>query len=218
MRRTRILIGASLASVAFSVALLAQVSGTARDVAVTAIVDGDTLWVALDDARVQVRVHGIDAPERAQPFGSEAADFTSRTLLHKRVVIERRGRDRHDRVVAAIAVDGRDFAELLVSRGFAWHDTRFAPRNFQLASAERAARDARRGLWAAPSPQAPWDFRRADPRQSSRDPVAFRGNRSSRVFHAPGCLDYDCANCTIALASIDDARSHGFRPHAACVR
>lgn len=220
MRRTRILLAISFASVAFSVALLAQVSGTARDAAVTAIVDGDTVWVAFGDgdARVQVRVHGIDAPERAQPFGREAADFASRTLLHKRVVIVTRGIDRHDRVVAAITVDGEDFAGLLVSRGFAWHDTRFAPRDFALAMAERAAREARRGLWTAASPQAPWDFRRAEPRPSSREPVAYKGNRSSRVFHAPGCLDYDCHNCTIALSSIDDARSRGFRPHAACVR
>jgi endonuclease YncB( thermonuclease family) len=176
------------------------------------------VWIALDGARVQVRVHGIDAPERAQPFGREAADFASRTLLNKRVAIARRGVDRHDRVVAAIAVDGRDFAELLVGQGYAWHDTRFAPRDLHLAMAERAARDARRGLWAASSPQAPWDFRRAAPPESSRAPVAFKGNRGSRVFHAPGCLDYDCANCTVALESIDDARARGFRPHAACVR
>ena len=218
MRRTRILLTTSLVGLAFSAALLAQVAGTAREVAVTAIVDGDTVWVERAGERVQVRVHGIDAPERPQPFGSEASAFASRTLLHKRVLIAPRGTDRHDRLVAAITIDGRDFAELLVSRGFAWHDTRFAPRAFELAMAERAARDARRGLWSAPSPQAPWDFRRAEPRQSSREPVAYRGNRNSRVFHAPGCLDYGCASCTIPLASIDDARSRGFRPHAACVR
>lgn len=199
-------------------ALLAQVSGTAREVAVTAIVDGDTVWVEGDGRRVQVRVHGIDAPERPQPFGGEAADFAALTLLRKRVVLAPRGTDRHDRLVAAIAIDGRDFAEMLVRRGFAWHDTRFAPRDLALAEAERAARDARRGLWAAPAPQAPWDFRRAEPRPSSRDRTAYRGNRTSQVFHAPGCLDYDCANCTIALDSIDDARARGFRPHAACVR
>lgn len=199
-------------------ALLGQVAGTAREVDVVGIVDGDTVWIERDGARVQVRVHGVDAPERPQAFGSEAADFAARTLLRKRVTMTARGTDRHDRVVAAISVDGRDFAELIVSRGFAWHDTRFAPRAFALAMAERAARESRRGLWAGPSPQPPWEFRRSEPRQSSREPVAFRGNRNSRVFHAPGCVDYDCANCTVALGSIDDARSRGFRPHAACVR
>lgn len=218
MRGTRFLLAVPVALIALPAAPLAQVAGTAVEVAVVQVTDGDTVWVSAAAGRVQVRIHGVDAPEGPQAYGAEAAAFASRELLGKRVVMTPRGSDRHDRVVASIAVDGRDFGERLVWSGLAWHDTRFAPRDLELAAAERAARAARRGLWAAPSPQPPWEFRAASPRASSAEPAAYRGNRSSRVFHAPGCRDYTCRNCTIAIASIDDARARGFRPHAACVR
>src|SRR5690606_20767020 len=95
----------------------------------------------------------------------------------------------------------------------------------ELALAEQEARKARRGLWAAASPVAPWDFR-ASARSASSPPaspntnpgaVRFHGNRASRIFHAPGCEHYSCANCTVIFTSVEAAREAGFRPHEACV-
>ncbi|MBS0437681.1 MAG: thermonuclease family protein, partial [Proteobacteria bacterium] len=44
---------------------------------VTHVSDGDTVWVKRDDAPrrkpVKLRLAGIDAPERCQPWGAEAS-------------------------------------------------------------------------------------------------------------------------------------------------
>ena len=218
MSRTLNLLHVFVLAVAVSAAPGAQSRDAEVSATVTAISDGDTVWVDQAGARLHVRVFGIDAPEGAQAFGSEARAFASTTLLGQRVTMARRGTDVGGRVVARIGIDGRDFGELLVESGLAWHYARYAPKEPRLDALQRAARQARRGLWTDPAPQPPWEFRAAAPPAASSARVAYRGNRGSRVFHAPGCQHYACRNCTVALASVDIARAQGFRPHAACVR
>jgi micrococcal nuclease len=46
----------------------------------------------------------------------------------------------------------------LVAEGLAWHFKRYSD-DENLAEAEIAAREERRGLWADPLPVAPWDWR-----------------------------------------------------------
>jgi len=48
-------------------------------------------------------------------------------------------------------------------------------------------------------------------------PGPYHGNTSSRIYHAPGCRDYDCAHCTQPFMSRATAEAAGYRPHAACV-
>ncbi len=42
----------------------------------------------------------------------------------------------------------------------------------------------------------------------------YHGNSRSKVYHAAGC--HDCKNCTVELASAEEAKSRGFRPHESC--
>jgi micrococcal nuclease len=44
---------------------------------VVGISDGDTLSVLREGKAVKVRLHGIDTPEKAQAFGTQARTFTS---------------------------------------------------------------------------------------------------------------------------------------------
>ena len=44
---------------------------------VVAISDGDTISVLLYGQAVRVRLHGIDAPEKGQPFTNRAKQFVS---------------------------------------------------------------------------------------------------------------------------------------------
>lgn len=46
----------------------------------------------------------------------------------------------------------------------------------------------------------------------------FHGNVQSHVFHAPGCPNYNCKNCTAIFATREDAIAHGYRPAADCHR
>ena len=71
-----------------------------------------------------------------------------------------RGRDKYDRILARVLVDGTDLNEAIVRNGYGWHYEigRSDPR---LEAAERAARASRAGLWADPKPVPPWQWRRA---------------------------------------------------------
>jgi xanthine dehydrogenase iron-sulfur cluster and FAD-binding subunit A len=45
----------------------------------------------------------------------------------------------------------------------------------------------------------------------------YHGNVRSKVYHAPGCADYNCKNCTLVFTTKADAEKAGYRAHAACV-
>lgn len=186
--------------------------------AVTDVVDGDTFKVRVGAVEDEVRVFGVDAPEGPQKFGQDAKRFAERWLPGRTVWLLPRGKDRGGRLVASVRVSGKDFGAELVGAGYAWHYVTFAPRETELAAREREARRAGRGLWRDNAPQPPWEFRNSAPPPTGRASVAFRGNQNSRVFHAPGCRDYDCKNCVVPFKTIDEARSRDFRPHSACVR
>jgi deoxyribonuclease-1 len=75
------------------------------------------------------------------------------------------------------------------------------------------------GLWTV-------SFRKNTPSQSSekkprvavpsQDNGVYHGNKKSKVFHAPGCRDYDCKNCTDVFKSQEEALKAGYRPHKQC--
>ncbi len=184
--------------------------------------DGDTLRVQMDGRIVRVRIFAIDAPELDQPYGREALDEARRLLGGRMVTVTRRDTDPYGRLVASLAIDGRDVGRDLVAAGAAWHFTQFSDSRV-LAAAEREARAERRGLWALADPVAPWRHR-AEGRSNEASPGRptvpgdFHGNVSSRVFHAKGCPQFECPNCTAGFASADAARQAGYRPHGACVR
>jgi micrococcal nuclease len=189
---------------------------------VVAVQDGDTISVMRDGRAERVRVHGIDAPEGGQDFGNRAKQFLSNLVFGKIVEVEVRDTDRYGRTVGRVTIDGRDAGLEMVRAGLAWHYVRYSSDPL-LASAEREARAAHRGLWVQPAAIAPWEFRhpsgvRGIATLSPRATGPYHGNLRSHVFHAPGCQHYDCPNCGAEFESAADATAAGYRPHAACVR
>lgn len=132
---------------------------------VVAVIDGDTLTV-LDAANTQhrIRLAGIDAPERGQPFGTKARERLAALTMGKTVAVHSQGQDRYSRTLAGIEVDGRDVGRQLVADGLAWHYTRYSD-DAGLAAAEREARAARRGLWGDREPVPPWEWRASEQRR-----------------------------------------------------
>lgn len=119
----------------------------------------DTLRV-LDDANVQhkVRLQGIDAPERGQPFGTVARDRLAALTMGKAVAVHDDGRDKWGRTLGRIEVEGQDVNRQMVAEGLAWHYVRYSD-DAGLAAAEREARAAGRGLWRDREPVPPWEWR-----------------------------------------------------------
>lgn len=134
---------------------------------VVAVQDGDTLTV-LDASKTQhrVRLAGIDAPEKGQPFGHRSKEGLSGMAYQRQVSVEWHKHDRYGRVIGKVLVNGHDVNLAQVATGFAWHYVDYAkeqtPADRQLYSgAEAQARELRRGLWQEPAPVAPWNYRRA---------------------------------------------------------
>ena len=54
---------------------------------VVSIADGDTLTVLVEKVQHKIRVEGIDCPERRQPFGTKAKQFTGKLAFGKVVTV-----------------------------------------------------------------------------------------------------------------------------------
>ncbi|MDR7489528.1 MAG: thermonuclease family protein [Armatimonadota bacterium] len=127
------------------------------------VVDGDTLHVAVGAVPQTVRLIGVDAPERGQPFAAEAARFV-RTLVAGRTVWLEGDVQSHDRFARRLAYvwtappRRRDVPEVrrtmlnarLLLEGYAVLLT--VPPNVRYVDLFRAfqqeARETGRGVWA----------------------------------------------------------------------
>jgi micrococcal nuclease len=119
---------------------------------VVSIADGDTLTLLVDKTQIRVRLEGIDTPERAQPFGQKAGQSLAKKVFGKVVQVDDLGKDRYGRTLGIVRLDKRNVNLELVREGWAWWYRKHAPKNRELATAEAAARRAKRGLWADAKP------------------------------------------------------------------
>jgi endonuclease YncB( thermonuclease family) len=127
---------------------------------VVAIADGDTLTLLTPDRRqVKIRLHGVDAPERRQPWGNRARQALSDLAFQRTVRVEVQDVDRYGRTVGRIYAGPVDVNAEMVRRGLAWVYPRYN-RDPALPLLEAEARAGRRGLWVDPRPVPPWDWRR----------------------------------------------------------
>jgi endonuclease YncB( thermonuclease family) len=127
---------------------------------VVGVSDGDTITVLHDRRPEKVRLNGVDAPEKGQPFGEKARQFTARLAFGQEVIVRVVDHDRHGRTVAdVILADGRSLNQELVRAGYEWWYRRYS-KDFSLSELEAQARLARSGLWADQQPTPPWEWRR----------------------------------------------------------
>lgn len=133
---------------------------------VVAISDGDTLTV-LDESMRQhkIRLAGIDAPEKRQPFGTQSKQHLSDLVFGKQVEADCIKVDRYHRQICKITFNGVDANLEQVKAGMAWWYRTYSQDQAKVdqtlyAAAEKDARENRRGLWREPEAMAPWDWRR----------------------------------------------------------
>lgn len=128
---------------------------------VVAITDGDTLTVLREYEQVRIRIYGIDAPERAQPWGDRARQALGDLVHDRDVEVQEMAHDRYGRTVALVIARGRDVSLEMVRRGLAWVYERYCrvPACEVMRRAQTEAQATRSGLWAAPDPIPPWEWR-----------------------------------------------------------
>ncbi len=124
------------------------------------IVDGDTFDILTQENKVlRIRMNGIDAPEKSQPFGQKSKDYLGRLCFKQTIKIIWYRLDRNKRYIAdGYLPDGRSLSLEMVRAGYAWHFKKYSS-DPALAKAETEARQQKFGLWLDPNPEAPWDKR-----------------------------------------------------------
>jgi len=138
---------------------LASCSETPESARVVRIADGDTITVLYaDNTQEKIRLYGIDCPERTQPFGRKARQYTSSLVFGKPVTIRSMDRDRYGRNVAWIYIGDTSLNAELVRAGYAWHYRKHS-NDPMLQRLENEARKDGRGLWRDPAPVPPWKYR-----------------------------------------------------------
>ena len=74
---------------------------------VIGVADGDTITVLREKQPQKIRLYGIDCPEKRQPYGKKAKQFTSDMVFGKTVEVNRIDTDRYGRTVAFVVVENR---------------------------------------------------------------------------------------------------------------
>ena len=121
------------------------------------IVDGDT--VHMKDG-TKVRLHGIDTPERDQPYGKQATRNLDK-LIGQTVFVVERDTDRYGRLVGTLYTpEGVNVNLELVCNGSAWWYERYARNNRAMSDCQAKAKEAGLGLWESEDPMPPWEWRR----------------------------------------------------------
>ena len=114
----------------------------AEQLKVVSISDGDT-FTGLDsqNRQVKVRLHGIDAPEKAQAFGNVSRKALGDLIEGKTVEIQQVDKDRYGRVVANVHVGGVHVNREQVAKGLAWRYGQYDKKG-EFTQVQRAARAA----------------------------------------------------------------------------
>lgn len=141
---------------------------------VAEVFDGDSFNLkAANHSIVRVRIAGIDAPEKTQPYSAKAKASLESLLAQGPIRLEVIKQDPYERWVANVHVGQQDVGLVQIQRGYAWYFRRYkndlsSAMQERYAGAEEDARAARLGLWAgiaasaanpALAPEPPWKFR-----------------------------------------------------------
>ena len=154
-----------------------------------------------DDGRqfqTRLRLTEIDTPERAQPWGTRARQALADKVFRHQVRVLPEGKDRYDRMLGKIYLDGRDINREMVREGHAWAYRQYL-NDQSLLEDERRARNAGTGLWSLPPAQhvPPWAWRRGE-----------RGSNTPALASSAQTTSFTCGRKTYCreMSSCAEAR------------
>ena len=149
----------------FLAALLLLISAQTNAATITGRVvkvsDGDTITFLEGTTQHKIRLMGIDAPEKAQPFGDKYKQTLSDAITGKTVEV-----DYNKRVVGKVLFRGQDMNLRQIELGMAWHYKQYEREQdvedrSKYSQAEYLAQRDKVGLWSQGQAQAPWEWRKA---------------------------------------------------------
>jgi micrococcal nuclease len=204
---------------------------------IDSVISGDTITILSKGKTVQIRLFGIETPEKNQAFGQSARNFTGGKASKGEIHVQPMTQDHDGRTVAMVFINGINLNEQIISQGFGWVSRQSCKESFcaDWLKLEANAKASQKGLWADADPTPPWEYRQnlrnsresknlelaASPSASVKivpgGSVAYHGNTITHVFHSAACKDFNCSACTVHFNSITEALDAGYRPHPACL-
>ena len=131
------------------------------------IIDGDSLEVKTEDGLItEIRLYGIDAPERGQPFANEARTGLYKMLGRQTFWLEEQHIDPYGHKVALLHhrdQSRRNSVNLrMIREGLAYAYTKYGGEELGFHQAQADARQGRRGIWEKSDEggERPWEHRR----------------------------------------------------------
>ncbi len=133
---------------------------------VTAVKDGDTIYVNREGKTIIVGLYGIDCPEENQPYGGRAKVDVDRMIQGKIVEVELVSTDPPGSVVAIVYFNGECLNRKVVEKGLAWLDYKNCQQDicFEWNESQIRAQTGRQGLWVRPDAIPPWQWRTEEDR------------------------------------------------------
>jgi micrococcal nuclease len=127
---------------------------------VIGIKDGDTVEVIDNQYKTSIlRLAEVDCPEKKQPFGMKAKQFTSDAIYLKTVKYIVTNKDRHGRSIAKVYYKNKYLSAEIIKNGMGWQYKRYSSSQ-ELAQFEKKARSKKIGLWTDPHPIYPPEWRK----------------------------------------------------------
>ena len=154
-------IGLSLRFILLSLLMFSISAGAAEmfEGRVVGVHDGDTITLLLaGNQQLKIRLAQIDAPESGQAFGQRSKQSLSELVFNKTIHVKKETIDKYGRTVGTLSIDGFDVNREQIKRGMAWAYRKYL-HDPSLIQVEKAARQAKVGLWTDPNPMPPWEYR-----------------------------------------------------------
>ncbi len=202
-RKTALLIVTVIGLVILSVPLFVQKSNAFERVTGHArVVDGDTIAVNGQ----KVRLHGIDAPEKAQKCaaahglswacGRASKRFLQSMIGRQKVSCKLHKKDGYGRWIGTCFLKRTNLNKKMVRSGMAWAFRKYS-RDF--VREEKQAERKKLGIWKVKS-QPAWEYRKAKWKSAAVQPapgnckikgnISRRHRRIQKIYHLPGFRSY----------------------------
>ncbi|MBF6645659.1 thermonuclease family protein [Chryseobacterium indologenes] len=145
-----------LVSLFFPLLIFSQNSGR-----VIKISDGDTITVLIDGKQQKkLRLAEVDCPEKGQPFGKNAKQFTSNQVFGKTVTFIETTTDRYGRSIAKVYYDQDKYlSKELIKAGMGWWYYPYS-KDLSLGKLQENAQRNKTGLWQDVHAISPWEYRK----------------------------------------------------------
>ena len=204
---------------------------------IDSVIDGDFITITSKGKEVEIRLFGIDTPEKTQAFGQSAKNFTGAMASGKEIRVEPISKDQYGKTVAMVYANGINLNEQIISQGFGWVYRQYCKESFcaDWLKLESNAKASQKGLWADANPIPPWEYRQkkrsgsesgdikltviplASVKSVSGGSAAYHGNTKTHIFHSSACKEFKCPTCTVNFNSISEALDADYRPHRDCI-